>query len=363
MPTDITLPTLGQKPYKQTLDTAITRVRDAADAAQATAAAAAQAAANAAGVASGAAGQAASALDAAGAASSAASTAAGNASTALNAANTALNRILVVESSFSAAAYTAAIGDAYTAKRSTSANPVTVTLPPAASVPWIAGQTIEIVQGGSGQITVVGGTGVTVRARDGLRRTAGLEAAVTVRYVGSDIWHLTGDVDLTVPVTTYRFPSDDGFRWSDGNAPQTANGPASSGFAFKLTAAAQLSGVRFQSPSVQNMIARLFDGSGVQVAATAAFDTVAGLNDQSFVTPFNGVVGPEYTVSVHVASGVTHAYYVVGSVWTTAPTPISVGPVTSAGVTGNPGRYGTSYTAMPTLTSASSRRLDIVAKA
>lgn len=67
-----------------------------------------------------------------------------------------------------------------------------LTVPPAADVAWVVGTTIEIYQKGAGQVTVVPGTGVTVRAPNGLK-TANQYSTIGLRLRATNEWVLTGD--------------------------------------------------------------------------------------------------------------------------------------------------------------------------
>lgn len=72
-----------------------------------------------------------------------------------------------------------------------SANDLTV--PPNSSVAFATGTIISIYQKGAGQTTVVAGSGVTIRARNGLK-LAGQFAEASLRKRDTNEWVLVGDV-------------------------------------------------------------------------------------------------------------------------------------------------------------------------
>ena len=74
----------------------------------------------------------------------------------------------------------------------TSSSSVTVTVPTAASAGWTAGDQIDLAQKGTGQVTVVGDTGVTVRT-SGLPKTRTQYSTLGVIYLGTDEWLVIGD--------------------------------------------------------------------------------------------------------------------------------------------------------------------------
>jgi len=76
----------------------------------------------------------------------------------------------------------------------TSSSANTITIPPTASVAWVAQSTIEWSQQGAGQITFVPGSGVTIHGRGGATKSAGQYAAGGLRFRGSNVWDLFGDI-------------------------------------------------------------------------------------------------------------------------------------------------------------------------
>ena len=85
--------------------------------------------------------------------------------------------------------YSIVAGDAYSLIRSTS-TAITITLDNVLT----AGQRIDFVQYGSGQITFAAGTGVTLNSADSLVKTAKQYAGVTVECVASGVYWLVGNL-------------------------------------------------------------------------------------------------------------------------------------------------------------------------
>ena len=78
--------------------------------------------------------------------------------------------------------------------RFTSSSPITLTIPTAANdAGWAVGDYVEIIQYGSGQITVAGDTGVTVNATDSQKKTRVQFSSLTLIKVTANEWLLTGD--------------------------------------------------------------------------------------------------------------------------------------------------------------------------
>ena len=74
-----------------------------------------------------------------------------------------------------------------------SATAVSLTIPAMASVPWVRGQMVEVVQLGAGQVTFVPDTGVTLRTPRSLT-TRAQYSTVRLRMRGSNEWVLDGDL-------------------------------------------------------------------------------------------------------------------------------------------------------------------------
>lgn len=72
-------------------------------------------------------------------------------------------------------------------------NPITLTVPAAASVAFATGTQIALLSMGSGQVTVAGASGVTVNATPGLKIRSTYSMAVLIK-LGTDSWVLAGDL-------------------------------------------------------------------------------------------------------------------------------------------------------------------------
>lgn len=90
--------------------------------------------------------------------------------------------------------YTLVLADAGKAVELTNAAATTVTVPPNASVAFPIGTIIELDQLGAGQVTIVAGSGVTLRSAGSLAKTRLQFSAVSLRKQATDIWLLVGDL-------------------------------------------------------------------------------------------------------------------------------------------------------------------------
>jgi len=81
----------------------------------------------------------------------------------------------------------------------TSAAAVTVTIPPQSSVPWPAGSIVTIIQGGTGQVTVAAGSGVTLHTQgnSNARKTRYQHQIASLYRTSENTWMITGD--LVIP--------------------------------------------------------------------------------------------------------------------------------------------------------------------
>lgn len=89
-------------------------------------------------------------------------------------------------------ARTLALSDARKYIRCTNGSAVAVTVPPQSSVVWVAGTEIVIEQSGTGQVTIVAGSGVTLETSLTLKSSARY-AAVTLKRTASDTWTVGGE--------------------------------------------------------------------------------------------------------------------------------------------------------------------------
>lgn len=89
-------------------------------------------------------------------------------------------------------ARTVALTDVGNHIRCSNASAVTVTVPPQADVAWTAGSFFYVEQNGTGQVTVAGGSGVTIRATP-TAKTSARYGVLMVKRVASNEWIVTGD--------------------------------------------------------------------------------------------------------------------------------------------------------------------------
>lgn len=94
---------------------------------------------------------------------------------------------------FEGDAYQLSLADQECHLRLTSAQPVTITIPPASQVPLPLGMELDIEQAGDGAVTVVAGAGVTVGFSGGNPATGGKFARRRIKNVGGDAWIVSRD--------------------------------------------------------------------------------------------------------------------------------------------------------------------------
>lgn len=90
--------------------------------------------------------------------------------------------------------YTLVLADAGTAVEFTSASAVTLTVPPNSSVAFPVGTVIELLQYGTGELTVAPGGGVTIRSADGLLSARTQYSTLSLRKRATNEWVLAGDL-------------------------------------------------------------------------------------------------------------------------------------------------------------------------
>lgn len=90
--------------------------------------------------------------------------------------------------------YTLALADASTAVEFSSATAVTVTVPPAGTVAFPVGTVIELLQYGSGTLTVAAGLGVTIRSANNLLSARTQYSTLSLRKRATNEWVLAGDL-------------------------------------------------------------------------------------------------------------------------------------------------------------------------
>lgn len=88
-------------------------------------------------------------------------------------------------------AYTLQLSDAEGYVRLTNASPITLTVPPSASVAFPVKTQVLFTQGGAGQVTVTEGGGVTV---NGAKKTAAQYAGGVLIKIGTDEWDVHGNL-------------------------------------------------------------------------------------------------------------------------------------------------------------------------
>ena len=74
------------------------------------------------------------------------------------------------------------------------ASPITLTIPPNSSIDFNIGDQINLYQAGTGQVTVVGGSGVTLRSEGSKTKLFGQYAMATILQVDTNVWVLLGNI-------------------------------------------------------------------------------------------------------------------------------------------------------------------------
>ena len=92
------------------------------------------------------------------------------------------------------ASYTATIDDCNAFIVMSRSSAQSFTIPPASSVAFPLGTTIKVLQFGTGQVTIVAGTGVTLYQRSALTINDRYGVATCIR-VAADKWSIRGDLD------------------------------------------------------------------------------------------------------------------------------------------------------------------------
>jgi hypothetical protein len=114
-------------------------------------------------------------------------------SEALNAFEAGLNETIPLNAQ-TGTTYTLAVGDAGQLVTLSNASGITLTVPTNAAVPFAIGTQITITQANSGQVTVVGDTGVTVNSADSFLKLRTQWAAGTLIKTNTNSWILIGDI-------------------------------------------------------------------------------------------------------------------------------------------------------------------------
>lgn len=90
--------------------------------------------------------------------------------------------------------YTLALIDAGTAVEFSNVNPVTVTVPPNATVAFPVGTIVMLLQYGLGQVTVIPGAAVTIRSPSAQTKTTVQYSTASLRKRATNEWVLSGDI-------------------------------------------------------------------------------------------------------------------------------------------------------------------------
>jgi hypothetical protein len=90
--------------------------------------------------------------------------------------------------------YTLALTDAGKLVEMNKATANNLTVPPQSSVTWEDNTRIDIAQYGAGQTTIVAGSGVTIRSKDGNLKISEQYSGATLYRRASDEWVLIGDL-------------------------------------------------------------------------------------------------------------------------------------------------------------------------
>lgn len=88
--------------------------------------------------------------------------------------------------------YTLVLADAGKLIKMTKATASNLTVPPNSSVAFPTGTEIEILEYGAGQVTIVGGSGVTLRSAGSALKIADQYASVSLKKLGTDEWAVVG---------------------------------------------------------------------------------------------------------------------------------------------------------------------------
>ena len=114
-------------------------------------------------------------------------------SEALNAFEAGLNETIPLNAQ-TGTTYTLAVGDAGELVTLANAGAITLTVPTNASVPFAIGTQITVTRAGSGSLTVVGDTGVTVNSADGFLKLRTQWSSGTLIKTNTNSWILIGDL-------------------------------------------------------------------------------------------------------------------------------------------------------------------------
>lgn len=106
--------------------------------------------------------------------------------------NTAINTLTV--NAQTGTAYTLVATDAGGLLTMNNSSASTVTIPPNSSVAFATGTVVTVIQLGAGQVSIAGGSGVTVHSKDSNLNMDAQYTAVGLYKVGTDTWVAIGDL-------------------------------------------------------------------------------------------------------------------------------------------------------------------------
>ena len=90
--------------------------------------------------------------------------------------------------------YTPSISDAGKAFVFTNSSAITLTIPAESSTNYTIGQTFLLIQKGTGQVTVLGASGVTINSLSNYSKTSGQYAEARLIKTASNEWLLSGSL-------------------------------------------------------------------------------------------------------------------------------------------------------------------------
>jgi hypothetical protein len=89
--------------------------------------------------------------------------------------------------------YTLVLSDAHKLVTLNNGSPITVTVPVEATVAFLVGDQVNLLQIGAGQVTVAGAVGVTIRSQGPKLKLNGQYAAATLVKIAANEWVLIGN--------------------------------------------------------------------------------------------------------------------------------------------------------------------------
>lgn len=92
--------------------------------------------------------------------------------------------------------YSLVLSDNHKMVKLTNSSAVTITVPNASSQSWETGSSVYLVQSGLGQVLIGADTGVTLRYTL-LPKTRAQYSTLSLVYLGSDEWVITGDMAIS----------------------------------------------------------------------------------------------------------------------------------------------------------------------